>query len=287
MKTSPTTVWCPIKPCILRSPLGNGYGSPKGHIDQSLYYQNTDAVNRWYSITNDDFYTGFDQCKTGLLKLIRTKVWQGFVFDENCDGIVMLCGGGAHSKDAILIKSLLDASFTKNNKVEHQNYTLIERSSAMLMLSRTKLEQLVDKKDGHRYIEVKALRRDVVAMNGSEPIRDKGSVAWFNTGGTLENLNETEFFTSLGNVSKSGDLLVLGISCLNSQGEIDLPGLAREYESDVVKDLVAVPLSAVWASLSIDESPEEALSSIKVEAVQDVYSDIANSVTIVAKMPSL
>ena len=256
-----------------------------GHIDQSLYYQNTDAVNRWYSITNDDFYTGFDQCKTGLLKLIRLKAWSDFVNHENCDGIVMLCGGGAHSKDAVLIKSLLDATkgTSNNNK---KKYSLVDRSSAMLELSRTKIEELLDKKNGHNSIEVKALRRDVMAMNGSEPIRSQGNIAWFNTGGTLGNLDENQFFESLSKVSKQGDLLIVGVNCLDESGEVDLEALAREYESDVVKDLVAVPLSAVWSSLSVDESPEEALTSINVEAVANTYSAVSNAITVVAKLPS-
>jgi hypothetical protein len=261
-------------------------GLDSGHIDQSLYYQNTDAVNRWYSITNDDFYTGFDQCKTGLLKLIRSSYWLDFVSANDFDGIVMLCGGGAHSKDAILIKSILDAAKQNKLSASRKKYSLVDRSSAMLELSRTKIEELLDKKDAHHHIEIKALRRDVMAMNGSEPVRDKGKVAWFNTGGTLGNLEEAHFFESLSAVSKQGDLLVLGVNCSDAKGEVDLDAIAKEYESDVVKDLVAVPLSAVWSSLAIDESPEDAMASIKVEAVANTYSDVPNSVTVVAKLPS-
>jgi len=264
-------------------------GLQSGHIDQSLYYQNTDAVNRWFSITNDEFYTGFDQCKTGLLKLIRLKHWHDFVSQENCDGIVMLCGGGAHSKDAVLIKCLLDTIKERSNQQPLQGklkYTLVDRSSAMLELSRTRIEELLDKRDGHDYIEIKALRRDVMAMNGSEPVRSKGSLAWFITGGTLGNLDESRFFASLDNVSQQGDLLVLGVGCVDENGELDLQVLAQEYERDVVKDLVSVPLSAVWSTLSTDESPDEALNSIQVEAVSGTYSAVENSVTVVAKLPS-
>lgn len=264
-------------------------GIESGHIDQSLYYQNTDAVNRWLSVTNDEFYTGFDQCKTGLLKLIRLREWLDFVNAKNCDGIVMLCGGGAHSKDAVLIKCLLDTFFgaTSNDKgSKKMKYTLVDRSSAMLELSRTKLEELLDKKNGHQFVELKALRRDVMAMDGSEPVRNSGRIAWFNTGGTLGNLEEDKFFESLAQVSKSGDMLILGVSCIEDLDNVDLSVLAREYERDVVKDLVGVPLSAVWGTLDIDESPEKAIASIKVEAVRDTYSSIKNSVTVVAKLPS-
>jgi hypothetical protein len=257
-----------------------------GHIDQSLYYQNTDAVNRWYSITNDDFYTGFDQCKTGLLKLIRLKEWNDFVNHESCDGIVMLCGGGAHSKDAVLIKSLLDATNQSATNSKRKKYSLVDRSSAMLELSRTKIEELLDKKGGHDSIEVKALRRDVMAMNGSEPIRSQGNIAWFNTGGTLGNLDENQFFESLNKVSQQDDLLIVGVNCIDESGDVDLVALAKEYESDVVKDLVAVPLSAVWSSLSVDENHEEALASINVEAVANTYSAVSNAITVVAKLPS-
>lgn len=260
-----------------------------GHIDQSLYYQNTDAVNRWFSITNDEFYTGFDQCKTGLLKLIRLKEWHAFVNQSDCDGIVMLCGGGAHSKDAVLIKCLLDTIKDRSSQQPLNSklrYTLIDRSSAMLELSRTRIEELLDKRDGHDYIEIKALRRDVMGMNGSEPVRNKGKLAWFITGGTLGNLDERRFFESLSAVSQQDDLLILGVGCVDDNGKFDLQALAQEYERDVVKDLVSVPLSAVWTSLSIDESPEEALASIKVEALTDTHSAISNSVTVVAKLPS-
>jgi len=264
-------------------------GIRRGHIDQSLYYQNTDSVNRWFSITNDEFYTGFDQCKTGLLKLSRLKEWLDFISEANCDGIVMLCGGGAHSKDAVLIKCLLDV--IKGRKGEPNNltklkYTLIDRSSAMLELSRSKIEELLDKREGHDFIEIKALRRDVMSMNGSEPLRGEGSIAWFNTGGTLGNLDEKGFFQSLESVSKVGDLLVLGVGCIDYDLTIDLSALAKEYERDVVRDLVAVPLSAVWSSLGTEETPEEALSSIKVEAIPDKHSSIPNAITVVARLPS-
>lgn len=262
-------------------------GLENGHIDQSLYYQNTDAVNRWFSITNDEFYTGFDQCKTGLLKLNRLKEWLDFISSPDCDGIAMLCGGGAHSKDAVLIKCLLDVSNNKvGNRRQKFKYTLVDRSSAMLELSRTKIEELLDKKDGHGFIEVKALRRDVMEMNGSEPVRNQGKLAWFNTGGTLGNLEEDRFFSSLNQVAKTGDYLVLGVGCFEDESDLDLVALANEYERDVVKDLVAVPLSAVWGSLSVDETPEEALSSIKVEAIRDDHSAVPGAITIVAKLPS-
>jgi len=198
----------------------------------------------------------------------------------------MLCGGGAHSKDAVLIKSLLDSAKQSNTGNKRKKYSLVDRSSAMLELSRTKIEELLDKKHGHDAIEVKALRRDVMAMNGSEPIRSQGNIAWFNTGGTLGNLDENQFFESLNKVSQKGDLLIIGVNCIDESGEVDLEALAKEYESDVVKDLVAVPLSAVWSSLSVDESPDEALASINVEAVADTYSAVSNAITVVAKLPS-
>ena len=261
-------------------------GLASGHIDQSLYYQNTDAVNRWYSITNDEFYTGFDQCKTGLLKLNRHQNWIEFINHEKCDGVVMLCGGGAHSKDSVLIKALLEAAQNKSNKSEKFRYTLIDRSSAMLELSRTKLEELIDKKGGADQIEIKALRRDVMGMNGSEPVRGDGNLAWFITGGTLGNLDEKAFFESISRVSKTGDLLVIGVGCFEENHDIDLESLAKEYERDVVKDLVAVPLSAVWSSLSVEESIDEALASIHVEALTDEHSDVPGAVTVVAKLSS-
>ncbi len=264
-------------------------GLRNGHIDQSLYYQNTDAVNRWLSVTNDEFYTGFDQCKTGLLKLSRQSNWLEFIGDPNFDGIAMLCGGGAHSKDAVLIKCLLDVVANRSEGTHAQKkikYTLIDRSSAMLELSRSKIEELLDKRDGHDFIEIKALRRDVMRMNGTEPVRSQGSVAWFNTGGTLGNLNEAQFFESLNEVAQKGDLLVLGVGCFEDKNDLDLSALAKEYERDVVKDLVAVPLSAVWSTLDIGEKPEEALSSIVVDAVVDTHSSVPNAVTVVAKLPS-
>ncbi len=264
-------------------------GLESGHIDQSLYYQNTDSVNRWFSITNDEFYTGFDQCKTGLLKLSRHNEWLKFIRQSTCDGIVMLCGGGAHSKDAVLIKCLLDAierrdgTFDKSKKM---NYTIIDSSSAMLELSRNNIEALLDKNDGHNFIKINALRRDVMSMNGSEPVRNHGNLAWFNTGGTLGNLDENRFFESLSQVSQKNDLLILGVGCIGKNGEIDLKALAKEYEREVVRDLVAVPLSAVWGTLNVDETPEEAIALIQVDAVVDIYSAVPNSVTVVAKLPS-
>ncbi len=264
-------------------------GLNNGHIDQSLYYQNTDAVNRWYSITNDEFYTGFDQCKTGLLKLNRHQEWQSFVNSKTFDGVVMLCGGGAHSKDAVLIKCLLEVATKqrdKNEKHKKLKYSLIDRSSAMLELSRAKLEELIDKKNGNEHIEVQALRRDVISMNGSEPLRLQGNLAWFITGGTLGNLEEGSFFDSINKVSRENDLLIVGVGCLDSSATLDLEAVAKEYERDVVKDLVAVPLSAVWGSLSIEESLEDALSSIIVEAIPNKYSDVPNAITVVAKLPS-
>jgi hypothetical protein len=63
--------------------------------------------------------------------------------------------------------------------------------------------------------------------------------------------------------------------------------LEKEYQRDVVKDLVRVPLEAVWSALDVEGRVVDALQDIRVEALaggKNGHSLIPGTVSVVAKI---
>lgn len=258
------------------------------HIDQSLYYQRPESVDLWYSITNNEFYSGFDQCKTGLIKLTRLKEWKEYVSQTIFDGVVMLGGGGSPSKDVLLIRSLLDNPRAEGGNKAKVKYTLLDTSFFMLTSSREELEHRIDRKKGKDGIKINTVHCDMMSMDGcADHLRaGQGNVVWFLTGGTLGNLNEGQFFDSVAAHAYPDDWLIVGVGCLDETIDANyLADLEREYKQDVVKDLVRVPLDALWSAIDMEGRARDALKSITVKAVVgeiNSHSTVRDSVTVIA-----
>lgn len=265
-------------------------GLESGYIDQSLYYLSTESVHLWFAITNNDFYSGFDQCKTGLMRLVREPEWKDFISSEIFEGVVMLGGGGSPSKDAILVNSLIKASQDGPRKETRSRYVLLDTSLYMLTSSRRELEGGLRRMGAEDAVSIIPVESDLMNLADAMPLirPEEGNVAWFLTGGTLGNLDENQFFESVASQAQPNDLLIVGTGCFDGEpDEQYLSNLKREYEQDEIRKLVKVPLAAAWSALDMSGTALEALDNIKIDILkggENELSDVKDSVTVVANL---
>ncbi|NQU58432.1 MAG: L-histidine N(alpha)-methyltransferase [Rhodospirillales bacterium] len=265
-------------------------GLESGFIDQSLYYLSTESVHLWFAITNNDLYPGFDQCKTGLMRLIREPVWKDFINSEDFESVVMLGGGGSPSKDAVLLNSLIKAGKGGNNKDYRPRYVLLDTSVYMIASSKRELENDISDMGAKDAVSIIPVEGDLMKLSEAMGLLRPGggNIAWFLTGGTLGNLDEDRFFTSVASQAKSNDLLIVGIFCLDGDPDDQfISELKREYELDDIRKLVRVPLAAAWSSLDLPGAAYEALDNIQIEILtgsENELSEVDDSVTVVGRL---
>jgi len=259
-------------------------GLKSKNIDQSFYYQYPESAARWFSITNNGQYDGFDKCKASLLFLTCNPKWKQFIQSSDFEGVVMLGGGGSPSKDVILLKSLvnnLKASSDQRTPIRH---SLLDTSYYMLVASQQVIEYEIQSWSGRKNIEVRSIVADMMALDRhGELLRGDGKVAWFITGGTIGNVDEALFFESVASQAKDGDWLVVGAHMVDDRDGF-LEGLEEEYRQDEVQQLVKMPLKGVLAELDFQDPARMALE-VQIRALPEEmnnHSEVPGSVSVEA-----
>jgi Histidine-specific methyltransferase, SAM-dependent len=280
-------IWTPHKNAV-RSIV---HGLEDRNIDQSLYYQTTGSVARWFRITNSD-YDIYHSCQLSLVKLVKSKVWESFVCRENFHGNIMLAGGGAPSKDTVLVKSLLRLKRAEKGKEVRVNHTLLDTSQFMLTASRRQLASDLRAEGWDGNVNLRTIQCDILNMRGTRALlhpRDKNA-AWFMTGATLGNLDEDEFFASISKKAEKGDWLILGVACCGDNPTQDvLDVLLDEYRQESVRDFMINPLRAIWSELDLAGTAEataagDALIVKAVTGAENKFSRVPNSITVTIKI---
>lgn len=258
-------------------------------IDQSLYYQRPESVDLWFAVTNNQWYSGFDECKAGLEHLFLTDLWRGFVTSQEFGGIVMLAGGGSPSKDFKIIRNLTGLRKCSGQQASVR-YTLLDTSHYMLRASRSELLGQLLKRGIASGVELNIVEWDMMLLSDVHDLvrSGRGNVIWFLTGGTLGNVDEGAFFLSVAKDSIEGDLLIVGVGCVNDNvTETVMSMLESEYEQNEVKDLVKVPLEAVWSNLDKEGTVTEAMKKIEVKVSKEADKEdslVPGAVSVVAKI---
>jgi hypothetical protein len=257
------------------------------NIDQSLYYQTSGSVARWFRITNSD-YDIYHSCQRSLSRLIKSSAWISFVSSDSFHGNVMLGGGGAPSKDELLITSLLRLKQVKKGDGRKINHTLLDTSQFMLTESRRVVARDLRADGWDGSVDLKTIVCDVLNLKGTRALlhpRGK-TAAWFLTGGTLGNLDEEAFFSSITKKATKGDWLILGIGCSDDNPTHDfLERLEEEYRQSSVRDFMINPLKAIWSELDLPGTVEDAAAGdrLAVKAVTgdaNRFSKVPSSVTV-------
>lgn len=253
-------------------------------IDQSFYYQYPESAARWFAITNNGQYEGFDKCKMTLAQLTFSREWKQFINQTSFEGVAMLGGGGSPSKDVILLKSLANNIRSKANKDKPIKYTLLDTSYYMLVTSQQAIEHEIHDWPGRDNLEIRSIVSDMMKLNHrGKMLRGDGHVAWFITGGTIGNVDEAQFFDSVASQARDGDWLIVGAHLVEDRDGF-LEDLESEYRQNEVQQLVKMPLKGVLAELDFPDPAKMALE-VQIKALPEEmnnHSSVPGSVSVEA-----
>lgn len=242
------------------------YSLINGKIDQKFHYLSPESAGLWQEVISSDEYHQFNECKSALEEFCKNhEIWHKFC-KESCKGVVML-GGGAPSKDILIMKSIAELSHCENNLA----YGLVDFSYYMLESSLQAIDFRFssDEKLSSR-IELFLFKDDFLLIENLKTILrcEKKNIAWFLPGGTIGNIDERKFFDSIAREATPGDLLIIGVEILGDHS-MDVIG---KYESWAVKQLVSTPLRAMWHKLKFQGTLEEAIQKVEVRFVDGLDS---------------
>jgi hypothetical protein len=201
------------------------------------------------------------------------------------DGAVVLGGGGAPEKDMVLINSLLNSTAGKSARV---HYVLVDVSFYMLVYSYRFLDSVLRKQGARKRVALEMVVCDIMDLRGARnQLRRNGkNVTWFIPGGTLGNLNESQFFRSIEYKSEADDLLVVGAECFSEESRDKLLSeLETQYDmsDDAIRNFATAPLRSSWHDLGVEESLDEVVKKIELRILSgddNVYSQVPGAITI-------
>lgn len=257
-------------------------GIKLGRINQRHYYLTPDAASTWSNLVRAEAYPTYDQCKSGLRALVETTIWQQTIAAGDCATVVMLAGGGAPTKDIVLINSLLHTKSLENQEI---NYLIVDISPYMLMTSVWWLEESLVHVTGGERVQVTPVYQDVMKMHDcKESFRHSKNVIFGMTGGTIGNLSEEEFFKSLGHVAESGDLFILSADTLGDTPlDVTAPELIEKYNHREMHRFISPAIRALIAELDLSESVRSALNRVNInlrDAKKGKLSDVNESLSV-------
>jgi hypothetical protein len=259
-------------------------GFQRGKIDQKHYYVDPDSAHAWSGIVGAEAYPTYDDCKSGLRELVKSAEWNQSITSSAPSTVVMLTGGGAPTKDLVILQSLLDQPNAK-----HIYYYLADISFYMLMNSKFALEEHAKSRGFEGRFTLDLIRRDVVNMpsDDREKFHRCGSVIFAITGGTIGNLSEAAFFRSLNRVAKSGDLLVVSADTIDGLSVADQEELIGKYDNQDLRLWLKPVVRVVLSESSEGGSLDDALRKIKVRlhsSDSGHTSDVPNSCSVVVTL---
>lgn len=238
-----------------------------GSLDQRLFYQHPDCAEHWESIITAQQYPTFNKCKFSLDKLWANEISREEIVSITPSRVVMLGGGGAFSKDVALISAMIElGTYCPDSPL---NYTLLDVSTPMLRRSRLRLGLNWRNTDWGCRVGIELIAGDFMYLHRKQRRerlrRGGGRLLWALTGGTIGNVSEGRFFSSLNRVAVSGDILVLSASVLcNGKAvlESDHDDTDR-YLSPAVKALLRSPVQDLMSHLKSKSSVDRILSGLK------------------------
>jgi hypothetical protein len=238
-------------------------GFHAGKIDQKHYYLDPDSANAWGSLVRAEAYPTYDHCKKGLQSLFDSEPWTQLVRNSRPTGAVMLAGGGAPTKDLLLMRSLL----AQPDGTDSIYYYLLDISFYMLNESRLWIREHSRNVDGFERIKLRFVYHDTLKMTNRdrELFHKDGNVVFAITGGTIGNFSEAAFFRSLNRAAEDGDLLIVSADTIDDVPSDDVvKGLTHKYDNPDLRRFIEPVVRAVVSKSSVQDSVSSALNRIKV-----------------------
>jgi Histidine-specific methyltransferase, SAM-dependent len=247
-------------------------------IEQKVCYITPRSARAWYDFLNAPRYGQNIQCRKSLQSLLTGEQWKTTINQNNFLGSVML-GGGSVEKDRDIVVGMLSQTSRQD-----LSYAIVDYSDLMIQETLNGLdiysEQLTDR------VDLYGVKCDFYELPGhARDFRSRdGVIAWFIPGGTLGNLDEDRFLSSLRDSSKVGDIFSVGVDLVpQSVDSFFEERLKDKYRAGYVKNFFRDALLTSWEGNIGHSAALEALAVSEPELVRGAvscYSCVPNSVTL-------
>jgi hypothetical protein len=260
-------------------------GVLNGRLNMGHYYLEPDAAAQWERLIESEAYPMYFQCRSALQDLIASKVWQDAVTEADPLTAVALAGGGAATKDLVVLQGLL----ARTDATDDVYYHIVDVSYYMCLTSLRVLHESRGSAPATRQVHFLGTVADILELSDCrDRLRGKvrRPVLFTLLGGTLGNLREDRFFRSLATVSEIGDLLVVGVDTADFN-ETTEKTLLAEYDNPDIHRYLEGPISAVVGALDIGMKVPAVLKRLKTRVKRDaaqLYSDVSNSVSVTIEL---
>lgn len=259
-------------------------------LDQKLYYMNVDSADVWHELINIGAYRIYDWCRESLRTMVRSPAWNQALAIGDVETLVALGGGGSASKDFEVLSALVDMNY-RSNAPSKTRYVLVDISPHMLMSSMSRIKHYFRREPrANDLVKVEAFAADMLRLSELKPRLRKSNSrnAWFLTGGTIGNFNESELVGSLDKAALPGDLLVVGMDTYDPDG-IDASRLRikDKYRPELMQDFLATPMGILLHHLNSDMPVRKLRERIEVDVVDGSklgYSVIDGALTAEVKL---
>lgn len=253
-------------------------------IDQLIIYDSVTAANSWTSVLNNRSYKQYAECEEALEKTLASEEMESYFQEYEPDGFVKL-GAGSTSKDKMILQSFQ----RKSNKCNVINFRLVDYSIAMLDISSKALHDILPNNSpiSNKTVSFKNIKADFLDLPLRVHLRRTGvPVMFFITGGTIGNLDEGKFLSSILRVAEPNDLLIICCETLPDEvNEEYHKYLLSKYDHIDAKEMLSPALQKIWYLIDEKEHTfNEAIKLIKPKIVEDRWDGVTavdNSVSIV------
>lgn len=259
-----------------------------GKIDQRHYYLDPDSASGWSRLVRAEAYPTYDHCKAALQDLVASEPWKQALESQHPMSVVMLAGGGAPTKDLLLLRNLLSQPQLKGRVY----YYLTDISMYMLRESALWIREHVGNIDKESRFSLRLVHGDVLDLKAMTDLKQivhrHGKVIFGITGGTVGNFSESAFFRSLDRASDHGDLLIVSADTIDNMPQAEIEStLKSKYDHYELRQFLKPVIRAVLGESGSHESVDNALDRIRVSlrAGGDVgASDVTKSCTVIVTL---
>ena len=230
-------------------------------IDQRHFYVNANSAQAWSALVGTDAYPTYKDCKQALEALVSTDEWLDAIQLSQPRTIVMLAGGGAPTKDLVLLLNLKDQPYITGPV----RLYLLDISWFMLTSSRRSILEHAHRLGFAPQVEVKVIQSDIfdMAADEAELFHETGNVLFCITAGTIGNLDESAFFRALGRVSVPGDLLVISADTIDDPSPHDEGDVSRKYDNSALRQFLRPVVEEVLGAAHSTEPVDETLARME------------------------
>lgn len=235
-----------------------------GQVDQKFMYLNLNSVENWRSVISDGSYKNYPRCKATLADLLETPDW---CREASSISTLVIFGAGTPEKEILVIKDLLKQSrFSAQNKLR---VVMVDASVYMLVDTYVQIRKDLERDHHDKCVEIVQCWADFLHMQPHlRRIRrnpGQGRVAFFLMGGTIGNIDEGRFLSSVFAVSEPNDILVVSAEFISEANDRDqyIAELQGHYSGDGARDLVLEPIRRLLDAKGISGERTDRRNMIK------------------------